>query len=290
MKIRKYFIFIVVAFILIAGLFTYANSEHKSRISNEIQSLEKSIAEARSQEVSSDRKIKDRDSFLEGVLYAQEVIGNIREEGKLNGLCTLCDRKEILRGLYDIQIIVEQISPELEKYGLTQQILQTDTELRLRQNGIKIYTSLLPEEEKALKKVQKAITDKITQGWQQASNTNSDRDFLKWVSVEIRVSELSYQFLLPKSEQLPILYINVNTLVLEESHCAAFSIQIQLGERAALYRDATLCIAPIWVKTAVAGCSTSRLKEYVRECLRDYLDEFINDYLAANPKDHFSED
>ena len=289
MKTRKYLILVIAVFVLIAGLLVHANSKDETEISDEIQSLEKAITEARSQEVSLEHKITDRDSFLEGLFFTQKVMGNIREEGKLSGLRTLCNRKEILRGLHDIQVVVEQINPEVGKYGLTQQILQTDTELRLRQNGIKIYTSSLPEEEKALKKVQQAITDKIAQGWQQASNANSDRDFLKWVSVGIRVSELSYPFLLPKSERLPILYINVNTVVFEESHRAAFSIQVQLGERAALYRDATLCIAPIWEKTAVAGCSTIDLKEYVREGLRDYLDEFINDYLAANPKNRSSQ-
>ena len=79
-------------------------------------------------------------------------------------------------------------------------------------------------------------------------------------------------------------------VVFEERHRAAFSIQVRLGERAALYKNATLSIAPIWGKTAVAGCSTSQLKEYVRELLRDYVDEFINDYLAANPKNRLSDD
>jgi hypothetical protein len=165
MKMIKYFILFVVVFVLVVGLLAYANSECKSKISDEIQSLAKSIVEARSREVIPAHKITDRDAFLEGVFFAQRVMGNIREEGKLSGLRILCDRKEILRGLRDIQVIAEQISPEVEKYGLTQQILQTDAELRLRQNGIKIYTGLLPEKEKDLKKLHQIIKDKINQGW-----------------------------------------------------------------------------------------------------------------------------
>ena len=163
MKTRTYFILVVLVFVLVAGLLVHANSKDETEISDEIQSLEKAIAQARSQEVSLGHKITDRNSFLEGVLYAQEVIENIRKEGKLRALRNLGDQREILRGIHGIQVIVEQITPDAEKYGLTQQLLQTDTELRLRQNGIRVGPSLQPEEEKALKWLQQDIIDDITQ-------------------------------------------------------------------------------------------------------------------------------
>jgi len=50
------------------------------------------------------------------------------------------DDKEILQGLEGVFVRVEITNPEIEKYGLTEQGLQTDTELQLRQYGIKVVT------------------------------------------------------------------------------------------------------------------------------------------------------
>lgn len=46
--------------------------------------------------------------------------------------------KITLIGLDGIAVGVSQLEPEIEKYGLTTQQIQTDVELRLRQNGIKV--------------------------------------------------------------------------------------------------------------------------------------------------------
>jgi len=43
-----------------------------------------------------------------------------------------------LRGLRGVTVGVEFLRPEAEKYGLTREVFQTDTELRLRQCGIKV--------------------------------------------------------------------------------------------------------------------------------------------------------
>lgn len=48
--------------------------------------------------------------------------------------------KDTLKGLQGVKVLVEAIKPEVEKYGLTEQQLQTDVELRLRQNGIKVLS------------------------------------------------------------------------------------------------------------------------------------------------------
>jgi len=275
---------------LIAGLLAHANSNGGSPTENEIQSLEKSIAEARSQETSIEHKITDRDLFLEGVFFTQKVIGNMRNEGRLRGLRAGLDQKKILRGIYVVKVLVEGMNPEVEKYGLTQQLLQTDTELRLRQHGIRVGTSLQSEEEKAFKRAEQKINERISLTWLAANCAESDQEFLKYASAGIRLSELLYPHLLSASEQLNTLYINVNAIVFEENGRAAFSIKVALQEISYLYRNGTMAVADVWEKNCIAGCSTGRLKEYVRECLRDFVDEFINDYLAANPKDHLSED
>ena len=45
-----------------------------------------------------------------------------------------------LAGLQGVNVVVESMSPEVEKYGLTQQAFQTDVELRLRQYGVKVLS------------------------------------------------------------------------------------------------------------------------------------------------------
>jgi len=53
------------------------------------------------------------------------------------------DERDTLKGLEGIGVVVKQINPEVEKYGLRKQQIQTDVELRLRQNGIRVFS---PEE------------------------------------------------------------------------------------------------------------------------------------------------
>lgn len=50
----------------------------------------------------------------------------------------VANKKEVLQGLQGVYVLVESIEPEAEKYGLTKKTLQTDTELQLRQYGIKV--------------------------------------------------------------------------------------------------------------------------------------------------------
>ena len=52
----------------------------------------------------------------------------------------LVEDRDTLRGLDGVFVLVEEIEPEIERYGLTKQALQTDTELQLRQYGIKVLS------------------------------------------------------------------------------------------------------------------------------------------------------
>ena len=285
MKMIKHFIPVVVVFVLVVGLLVHANSKHGSRISDEIQSLEEALVQARSQEVSPTRKITDRRAFREGVFFAQKVIGNIRNEGALLSLRARRDRKEILRGLDGVEVLVEGLQPNAERYGITQQLLQTDTELHLRMHGIKVGTDVQTQDEKL---DDQAITNAIVQYWRQATNAKSDQDFLqaarKWIRRDFFETYQLYG-------QLPVLYINLNIVVDEVMQHAAFSIRVELQEGAYLCRNGALfCDVPVWKKGVGLGtCSPSDLKDYVRECLRDIINEFINDYLAANPKERSSQ-
>ena len=50
------------------------------------------------------------------------------------------DKRDILRGLQGCPVVVERLRPEIEQDGLTKEQLQTDTELKLREAGIKVFS------------------------------------------------------------------------------------------------------------------------------------------------------
>jgi len=51
------------------------------------------------------------------------------------------DKRDTLRGLQDVYVLVEGLTPEVERLGLTRDALQTDTELQLRQYGIGVRSN-----------------------------------------------------------------------------------------------------------------------------------------------------
>jgi hypothetical protein len=275
MKTKKHFILVVVAFVLVARLLTHAT-----------------MSDAQDQSGPCNKgafpsvKITDRHAFLEGVFFAKQ---EIREMRLKEALDAPCEKKDILAGLEGIQVLAEGVKPEAEKCGLTQKILQTDAELRLRQHGIMILTledvkqSLANDRVEGSEKDIETLIPKAIALRESLAGKDSDEHFLQCLR----------DFILHGQQQTsslpPCLYINVNVIVFEESHHAVFSIEVGLKEGASLDRNAAFCEAPIWEMSGVAGCSSNNLKEYVREGLRDYLDEFINDYLAANPKDQSSD-
>jgi hypothetical protein len=55
-------------------------------------------------------------------------------------------QKDVLRGLKGLAVVVEDINPDVEKYGLGKNQIKTDIELKLRMAGIEVQT-----EEKNLK-------------------------------------------------------------------------------------------------------------------------------------------
>lgn len=48
--------------------------------------------------------------------------------------------RDTLVGLQGVHVVVEEMRPEAEKYGLSEQSLQTDVELRLRQYGVRVFS------------------------------------------------------------------------------------------------------------------------------------------------------
>jgi hypothetical protein len=52
----------------------------------------------------------------------------------------LVDEKGTLKDLKGVYVLIESLTPQANQKGLTEQQLQTDVELKLRQNGIKVLT------------------------------------------------------------------------------------------------------------------------------------------------------
>jgi hypothetical protein len=51
-----------------------------------------------------------------------------------------CKEEETLRGLGGVRVVIESIDPEAERDGLTESLLQTRVELKLRMASIKVFT------------------------------------------------------------------------------------------------------------------------------------------------------
>jgi hypothetical protein len=221
----------------------------------------------------------DRRSFAEGVLFAEREIGKMRTQAFTSAV----EGKDILAGLDGVTVVVEAVGPEAEKYGLTEQLLRTDTELRLRQNGIRVLTdeqaaNQAAEQYKKWEETGLAKWRSVTE----SSAQPEDAYFLRALRDHIQHEGRSL------SPRPPYLYINVNTTVSKETGVAAFSLKVRLNEAAIVARNGAPCIAAISEQSGVSISSLSHLKEKVRQALRDVLDQFINAYLAANPKDRSS--
>src|SRR5262245_5418282 len=56
------------------------------------------------------------------------------------GLCFTADKRETLRGLSEISVLVEYLPDDIEREGLNREHLQRDIEVRLRQAGLHVLT------------------------------------------------------------------------------------------------------------------------------------------------------
>ena len=56
------------------------------------------------------------------------------------GLCFTADKRDTLRGLNEISVLVEYLPDDVEREGLNREHLQRDIEVRLRQAGLHVLT------------------------------------------------------------------------------------------------------------------------------------------------------
>jgi hypothetical protein len=268
MKTRNYLILCVVFLILTTGFIVRAdrsNEESDKSLDNSKSYLTKLFENPK----------VDRFSFWLGLMYAQHI-----EEELINDVL----REDSLAGLGGVCVVVENVRPEVEKYGLTNQLLQIDTELRLRQYGIRVFNEkqIVSLVENFRKEQNGVFNANIQRVMKVIEEEQSHQAFLHVLRNQFRNTKQI-------KISIPHLYINVNTIMYEERNFAAFSISMELRDSAYLSKDHKRCTAVVWQENSLNTCSLSSLKAFVRESLRDEVDKFINDYLAANPKEQPAE-
>lgn len=62
-------------------------------------------------------------------------------EAQANGQTSITTGHDTLRGLPGVEVLVEQLQPEVERAGLSGAAIRADVEQRLRGRGITVYTS-----------------------------------------------------------------------------------------------------------------------------------------------------
>jgi len=292
MKMKKYLILVVVSLIAIAG---------------------PEIGTGGTQKPSIDKK-KSRLRFLEGVFFAQETQMFMRvvpDKKVLQEVLSDIGKTE-LHGIRGVMVKVGKL-PETERYGLTRQALQTDTELRLRQYGIKVMTQeeaisntedlnkesfkevlkqmvaytkgfidLLDsgQYEKALKQMKEPDKSLIESLLNEESEERFMDSVLEYITKQEKYYKSSYLVAGP-----PMLVINVLPLIFEQRGTAVAYVSVDLIRGIVLTRGSStfLAYAVLWERGSIISRGLDNLSE-VRDEIRDLVDEFINDYLAANPE------
>lgn len=174
---------------------------------------------------------------------------------KFYGIQIALEPADTLKGLQGISVLVSTTTTtkEAEKYGLTKQSIQTDTELRLRQNGIRVLT-------------REELGERLH-------------------AFYIGGLKPSYEDGLKRMDAA-LLHVVVNPVINEEVGIAAVAINLRVMQTAFLPRERNILYrgAVTWESGSVRLVGLGMLKE-VRERVKDVVDEFCNDYLAANPKE-----
>jgi hypothetical protein len=296
MKMKKYLILVVVSLIAIAG---------------------PAIGTDGTQKPSIDEK-KHRLSVLKGVFCAQttqkfiralsprkKVIQEILSDIDLNRYTTL-------KWIEGVKVTVVELT-QAKRYGLTRQALQTDTELRLRQYGIKVMTTEefqskdkeLREERimeiakhgaytdelidlldsgqhdeafKKMKEPEKSLIESLL-------NEESEERFLdsvmEYITKQEEYYKSSYSVAAP-----PTLYINVLPLIFEQQGMAVAYVSVELRSSYIILTRVSsrfLAEAVLWKRGSIISRGLDNSFSEIRDEVRDMVDEFINDYYSANP-------
>ena len=219
------------------------------------------------QEPAMDAIAQRRQAFLEGVLFATQ-----EQESVLNRPPAGFNTKDVLAGIEDIEVVVEELPAVVEEYGLRRQDVQAGIESQLRRRRIDVALQQQAEgspEEKA----DQAQEDR--QALMQTVNAESDERFLQGVRDYLQQRQ-------PQSAAA-ILDVTINAAVDEAAGFAAYSVHVQFLQTVLLLRpDSRRSLATTWQMGKVGYVSLKEFKA-VGEQVTDVVEEFIGDYVAANP-------
>jgi hypothetical protein len=244
-----------------------------------------------------DAQLAFRQAYFLGASDAQLTIKDIAMSRSVKD-----DSKEILKGLVGVQVVVEKMNPDAEKYGLSSQILQTDTELRLRQHDVKIIMKEEIANELRNHNIRDLQNYKVMSELMESGEYDKALDKMKEPYKSLYISQLneksdkiftekvkqflSYQ---EKSTEVAMLYINANVLVLEKQGGAFLDLNVEVLRNCSLTQTSGyIGPLPVWRRSVLLSRSLGTLKD-ARSEVGDLVDQFINDYLTANPKTKNSE-
>jgi hypothetical protein len=175
---------------------------------------------------------------------AQESNDDIIQRMKESSMQGIDKKSESLRGLKEVQILIEALRPDIEEDGLKISQIQTDVELKLRLAGINIYTETPITLRKMFLHFEMGAPYLYV-------NVNSNKNVLGFYSVNISVA-LKQNVYLPREMKDDIKKVHLSTIT--------------------------------WVRESLGSAREAEVANYVRDIIKDKVDEFINDYLSVNPK------
>ena len=216
-----------------------------------------------------DATAEHRKSFLEGVLLATR-----QQQAMMARPPVGFNTKDVLAGIESVEVIAEDLAPEVEKYGLSQQDLRVGIEAQLRRHRIEV---IFPNPARAAEAQDARVP-------QQAEEPNdalmpmlkaeTEESFKQGVKDYLRRSE-------PVSAS-GMLDVTVSAVVDEVAGFAAYSVHVQFLQPVKLLRpEPARSLAATW---AVGKVGTVLLKDLpsVAEQAGEIVDAFIEDYFAAN--------
>ena len=249
MKSKKYHVLCVILFITAGGLGGQV----------------KPVAEPAPDAIAQHRK-----SFLEGVLFAAR-----QRETMLAKPPVGFNTKDVLAGIESVEVIVEDLAPTAEKYGLTKKDLQAGIESQLRRRRIEVISQQPAKAAPAENAQTSEQTEEPNEALMQMASAESDESFKQGVKEYLQQSE-------PASSS-GILDVTVSAVVDEAAGFAAYSVHVQFLQPVQLLRpDPRRSLGATW---AVGKVGYVSLKEFssVAEQAGEIVDAFIDDYFAANP-------
>jgi hypothetical protein len=211
-----------------------------------------------------------RRSFLEGVLFAAR-----QREAMLAKPPVSFNTKDVLAGIETVEVIVEDLAPVLENYGLAKKDLQSGIESQLRGRRIDVISPQPAKSAPAEAAQTPEQVEEPNEALMQLAGAESDESFKQGVKEYLQQSE-------PASSS-GILDVTVSAVVDEAAGFAAYSVHVQFLQPVQLLRpNPRRSLGATW---AVGKVGYVSLKEFagVGDQAGEIVDAFIEDYFEANP-------